>query len=275
MSWASELFSGSDPQQIVPPTPEQAANYYRQVKANNPGYYETIKASDPEWIAAQGAALSAAPGVVAASAPAPSAAPSGPEVALQRLNDTLGSGFENRLLPDTLDSPFVNAAYTTQRGKADDFIANMLKRGTLTESGRAGAIGALDTQAGGIRSKLNDLGSALLTADRGRLTNLANAKRAEAQQTPTGADYDPSGALNAINAAGVDYAGSFGNRFNASLPTGDLFDTSGIGAASGGVTSPQNVAFDPYAQEGGKLTTGLGDNVAPAASDKKRRTSVF
>jgi len=137
------------------------------------------------------------------------------------------------------------------------------------------AIKALDTQAGGVQSKLNALSSALLQGDRANLTNLANAKREAAQGTPVGTEFDPTPYVNEINAAGQGYAGSFGNRFNASLPPGDLFDTSGLASAGGAVTRPQNISFDPYAQEGGTLSTGLDDQGAPAPAEKKRRTTVF
>jgi len=274
MSWLSDVFSDSSAPQIVPPTATQVANYYKDVKANNPAYYETIKANDPDYIASQQAAAYAAPAAAAAAAPV-SVAPTGPEVALKQLNDTLGSGFESRYLPDTLDDPFINTALTSGRSKADEFIQNMLKRGVLNESGRGNAVKALDTQTGGITSKLNALGSALISSDRANLTNLANQKRAQAQGTPVGTEFDPTPLVNEIASTGQGYAGSFGTRFNASLPPGDLYDTSGIGAASGAVTGPQNVSYDPYAVEGGQLSTGLDDQAPAVPAEKKRRTTVF
>jgi len=275
MSWLSELFGGGGSAgAVVPPTAEQVGNYYRQVKANNPAYYEQIKQSDPEWIAAQ-SAPAPAPAPDPGPAPAPAPTPFDPAVSLQKLNEGLGSGFESRLLPDTLDDPFVNTALTKGRGTADEFISNMLRRGTLSDTGGIKARASLDKQTPGATNKLNDISMALLNADRGKLTNLANAKRAGAQQA--GPSYDPSGDINEINTTGQGFAGSFGDRFNAALPAGDLYDVSGLGAAGGGVTSPQNVQYDPYAQEGGKLNTGLqatgGEQAAP--TKKKRTTAVF
>jgi len=263
---------------FTPDTSAKTQGYYDAVKASNPTYYETIKSQDPRYIAERQAAQqqeALANAIAGAAGPAATVAPTGPQVALKQLNDALGSGFESRLLPDTLDDSFVNTALTSGRGKADEFIQNMLKRGTLTESGRGSAIKALDTQAGGVQSKLNALSSALLQGDRANLTNLANAKREAAQGTPVGTEFDPTPYVNEINAAGQGYAGSFGNRFNASLPPGDLFDTSGLASAGGAVTRPQNISFDPYAQEGGTLSTGLDDQGAPAPAEKKRRTTVF
>jgi len=273
MSLLSELFGGgSSIGAVVPPTAEQVANYYRQVKANNPAYYEQIKASDPEWQAEQQAGAVAS---VGAPAPAPTPPPFDPAVSLQKLNEGLGPNFESRLLPDTLDDPFVSSALTKGRGTADELISNMLRRGTLSDTGGTRARAALDKQTPGATSKLNDISMALLNADRGKLTSLANTKRAGAQAAGEG--YDPSGDIGEINTTGQGFAGSFGDRFNAAVPSGGLYDVSGLGASGGGVTGPQNVSYDPYAQEGGKLNTGLqatgGEQAAP--TKKKRTTAVF
>jgi hypothetical protein len=276
MSWLSDVFSDSSPTQIQRPDPTQVQNYYDAMEKNNPTLYEQVGQYDDPARASKLAAKAAA---AANTSVAPTAAPApiagGPDVALMRLNEALGQGFESRFEPDTVASPFVQSALASQRGRANDFISNMLKRGTLTESGRGKAVSALDLQTPGVQSKLSDLSTALLNADRANLTNLANVKRGQAQQTPLGTEYDPSSAINELTQAGQGYAGSFGGRFNAVLPPGDLFDTSGLGVAGGGVTSPQNVSYDPYAVEGGKLTTGLGDTSTPPPSSTKRRTSVF
>ena len=235
--------------------------------------YETIKQNDPEYIASQQATAFAQPAAAAATPTAP--APVGSEMALQRLNEALGSDFETRYEPDTVASPFVQNALSSSRSKADDFIANMLKRGVLSETGRAGAAKTLDTQSSGVSSKLGGLSAALLAGDRANLTNRANEARTAAQGIRDDQAYDPSSVLGDLATLGQSQASTFGSRYNAALPPGDLFDTSGIAGAGGGVTSPQNVLYDPYAVEGGKLSTGLGDTTTAPAADKKRRTSVF
>jgi hypothetical protein len=274
MSWLSDVFSGDSPQVIAQPTQDQVANYYRTVKQNNPVGYELIKAQDPAYIAeqqAQAFSRASTPDV-----PAPrTVAPTGPQVALKQLNDVLGSDFESRFEPSTVGDPFVQSALTSGRSKADEFISNMLRRGTLTESGRAGAIDVLNRQTPTVQSRLGGISTGLLTSDRARLTELANAARGTAQQTQEGTEFDPTPLVNQIASAGQSQAGTFGARFNASLPPGDLFDVSGVAEAGGGVTGPRNIQFDPYAQEGGKLTTGLSDTGAPPPSSSKRRTSVF
>jgi hypothetical protein len=194
--------------------------------------------------------------------------------ALQQLNDALGSGFESRYEPDTVASPFEASALTSGRSKADDFISNMLKRGTLTESGRAGATSALDLQTPGIQTKLQNIGSGILSSDRSNLTNVANNLRGSVGGT-SGEGFDPTPLVNQIASTGAAQSGTFGDRFNASLPPGDLFDTSGIASAGGGVSAPENIQFDPYSQEGGKLNTGLDDSSSVLPSGGRRRTSVF
>jgi hypothetical protein len=262
---------------FTPDTSVKTQGYYDTVKANNPTMYETIKNQDPKYIAEQQAASKdkalqdaiAAAGAGSTDTVAPTVVD--PGAALQRFNESLGSGFESRLLPDTLDDPFIDRTITSGRNKADAFIENMLKRGTLTTSGRSGAINALDKQSGSVRSRLNELGNVLLGNDRGRLTNLANTKR----QLASDPSFDPMAAINDITTTGQGYAGTFGDRFASSLPPGDLFDTSGLSTAGGAVTGPQNISFDPYAQSGGTLKTGLGDQISTPPSTKKRTTAVF
>lgn len=273
MSWLSELFSSSSNNTPTPPppTPEQVQAYYDQVKIYNPAYYETVKMSDPKYLESLNAPQ---PGSTPTPGPAP-APVGGPSVALQRLNDALGSDVESRYLPDTLDDPFVSSAVSAGRGKADEFINNMLKRGTLTEQGRQSATGLLDAQTAGATKKISDYGAGLLGTDRANITNLINTGRQQASATPEGTEFDPTALVNQIAAAGQGSASSFGDRFASGLPAGDLFDTSGIGGVGGAVTSPQNIQFDPYSQEGGKLNTGLDSTSTAAAPKKKRTTAVF
>ena len=289
MSWLSELFGGGSNTGAVAVQPSQYTEQDWQglrpaemggvpnprQGAAVPGLYDSIKQYDPKWIALQNAS-NAAPAPAPAPAPTPPPAPvgGGPEEALQKLNAALGSGFENTYLPDTLDDPFINTALAKGRSSADDFISNMIKRGTLSGPAEAKARAALDAQTPGVTSKLGGIGSTLLGTDRTNLTNFANTQRGVAQQTPAGADFDPTPLVNQIAQTGQGYAGTFGDRFNAALPAGDLYDTSGIGSLSGAVTSPKNVAYDPYAVEGGKLKSGLEDSGEPAPK-KKRTTEVF
>lgn len=248
---------------FTPDTSVKTQGYYDTVKATNPTMYETIKSQDPKYIAQQQASAAdraLQESIATAAGPDTSTATPSPDASNARdVLQRLGTGFESRLLPDALTSPFVSSAISSGRSKADQFIANMLKRGTLSPVGRAGATAALDTQAGNVRSRLDELGRTLLGADRAKLTDLANR----------------DATFEDINAAGQGFAGSFGSRFNAALPPGDLFDTSGLAAAGGAITGPQNISFDPYAQAGGTLKTGLGDTTPAPASGRKRTTAVF
>jgi hypothetical protein len=150
----------------------------------------------------------------------------------------------------------------------------MLKRGTLSEAARGKAISALDTQTPNAQTRLQNVGTGVLSSDRANLMNLANSLRGSVGGT-SGEGFDPSPLVNQIASLGQSQSSTFGDRFNQGLPPGDLFDTSGIAGASGAVTGPNNVSYDPYSQEGGKLTTGLSDSNAAPPSSTKRRTSIF
>lgn len=272
MSWLSEMWSSDSPATTLPPaTPEQQQQYFDQIKVVNPTYYnQVLKFSDPKWKAEQQAASVTG----AASGPAVAAPVGGSALALQSLNDSLGSGFESRYLPDSVDDSAVASTVSGQRDKANAYIANMLKRGTLTEAGRGTAVKALDTQTPNVRSRIQQLSDTILAGGRNQLTDIANTGRQTAAGTPEGSVFDPSGVLGQLSNTSSAFSSGYGSKLASSLPAGvDYFDTSGIGAS--GVTRPNNVSVDPYAVEGGNLNTGLDDDSASSSPKKQRRTTVF
>ena len=274
MSWLSELFGGSSSTQIVPPSAEQVANYYRQVKANNPAYYETIKQSDPEWINSQ--AIGSTPTLTpeAAAPPPPPPSYSGP-TAEAKLQGLLPSGFENTLIPGSVASPYIGSTASSARAKAQDYIQNMLRRGTLTDTGRATALQKLGEQDPGVTSKLTGISDTLLANERAKLRGIANEGYGAAAGQ-SGETFDPSPYQTRANTEASQFLQGFPSSFASSVgDIGALYDTSGLGAAGGAVTSPANVSYDPYAVEGGKLTSGTGADEQRPAAQKKRSTAVF
>jgi hypothetical protein len=168
----------------------------------------------------------------------------------------LASGFEMGLLPDTFDDPFIESSMTAGRAKADDYINNMLARGTTTATGADAARAALAAQDPTVRSQISDISNTLLNQEREKLRS-----------------FGPGGDINPAQAEASAFQGGFGGALSGALPA-DLYSTSGLGGAAGAATNSRNITLDPYASEGG-LKTGLTDPEAKAPGAKKRTTAVF
>jgi hypothetical protein len=243
MSWLSDLFGGGGGQG---PGEQQWALYNAEVKRLQDQFYAQEAAKEQERLRLVDEANQSAAG-----------AAGGRNVGGQFM---FNPGFENTYVPSTLTDPFEESAFQTGRTKATDFIGNMVRRGTLTESGRQSAMDILGGQETGIRNRLNDIGNVLLENEKAKLRGLAAG----------GSQPSDIATESAAFQAGLPGA------YQSALPAGDLFDVSTIGTQAGGVsgaqTSPQ---LDPYAAEGGQLKTGLeeGEPARPAA--KKRSTAVF
>jgi hypothetical protein len=181
----------------------------------------------------------------------------GTNVGLPKGPTPLAEGFEMGLLPSTFADPFIESTATAGRSKADEFINNMLKRGTTTASGADAARASLSAQDPTVRSQIANISNSLLDQERAKLRG-----------------YGPGGDINPAQAEATAFQGGFGDLLAGSLPAGDLYNTSGLGGAAGAATNSRNVTLDPYAVEGG-LKTGLADAAAKGTANKKRTTAVF
>lgn len=285
MSWLSENVTGdgsftgtgADPNTFTP-------QYWTTVKSSNPTYYNSIKQYDPAFRAEQQAADAAAAGAATAGATGTAAAsnpiatgPTQGESAATALNSLLqafgGTAGGASFVPGTLDDSAISGVFNTQRGKAQDYIGNLLKRGVVTESGQKSGLASLSGQEPGVRSRLNDVGNLLLEQERGKVRGIYNEGAQAAGQVSAGGTFDPTPYSQRAQSDVSGFAGGLSDAIAASVG-GDLFDTSGLSGSSGAPASGQtNLDLDPYAAPGGKLTTGLESGGAPAT--KRRSTAVF
>ena len=151
----------------------------------------------------------------------------------------------------------------------------MLKRGVVTESGRAGALNKLSEQDPGVTNKLTGISNTLLENERAKLRGIAGEGYGAAAGQ-SGEFFDPSSYQSRANTDASAFLQGFPASFASSVgDVGSLYDTSGLGAAGGAATGGQTVGFDPYAVEGGKLSTGTGTDDQGTARPKKRSTAVF
>ena len=251
MSWLSELFSGGSKQTITPPNPAALAAFYNDMETSDPASYAQFGPTyDPNYASKQAAKNAAS---IAASTPAPSpfapaSSPGGPT--------PLAAGYANELIPSSFASPFVDSSIAKSREEADAFINNMLKRGTTTASGADAARASLTSQDPNVRSQIENISNTLLEQGRSGLGS-----------------YGPAGDLAGATAAAQAFQGGFGGALSGAVPAG-LYNTADLTGASGAVSGPRNVSYDPYASEGG-LKTGLTDPEAKVPGTKKRTTAVF
>jgi hypothetical protein len=192
--------------------------------------------------------------------------------ALSSLGGTFAPEFERSLIPSTYDDPFIASAYASERGKADEYLNNLLKRGVITQAGYTGGQQAVGEQEAGVRSQLQTLGDQLLEAQRGKLTDVANRARGTASTLELGQTFDPNIYSNELNTTVGDIGSQFGDLYSASAPKG-LFDLSGLASKAGAAQGAQNLAFDPEALAG--TIPPSEDATANPLTTPKRATSVF
>lgn len=265
-------YGNSTPQQVAQ---GQSTGYITNQSAfGTGGTVDYQGALDAARLAAQGSSSSGSTAAAsAASAPPPPPSYSGP-TATQKLEALLPSGFEQSYVPGGFGQSTLETLVGTGRGKAQEFIDTLLKRKTLTGTGASKAATTLGTQEAGARTKLTELRDALLEKERGTLRGIAGGGYSAAGGQ-SGEFFDPSPYQQQVQSEASRFQGAFpGELTSAAGDVSGLFDTSALGGAGGVVSGPQNIQYDPYAQEGGKLTTGLEETGAPPPS-KKRSTAVF
>lgn len=189
--------------------------------------------------------------------------------ALRRVNETFTPEFEQTALPTTFDDPFVAAKYASERGTADEYLNNLLKRHVITQAGYQGGEAEAEKQAGGVRSQLADAADAMLAAQRSRYTDIANRARNTASTLDIGQTFDPSVYTNELNTAGTDFANTFGDKYSAQAPR-NLFDLSALQQKAGAAQGAQNLAFDPMAVSG-----ATGEDTLPIPTRRRQQTAVF
>lgn len=196
---------------------------------------------------------------------------SGP-TARQKLEALLPPGFDVTSLPDTFGSSTVESTRTGAKQKAQDYIANMLRRQTVTPEGAEKASTSLGTQDPAIRQKLSDLANSMIAGERSKLRGIVNEGYAAADKPgETGEFFNATPYQQRVQSElskfQADFPGSYGTQAG-----GVGYDVAGI---SGAVTSPQAIGYDPYAFTGGSIPGGNKDETASQYSQKKRSTSVF
>jgi hypothetical protein len=185
--------------------------------------------------------------------------------AMNSVNQLFAPNYEMTRVPFTLDDPYLSGVEAEQYSNADKIIKNMLDRGVLTTSGYNAASQDLQNQQAGVRSRLNEIGTGVLSSEQQKLRDIANTARQTAGNIQLGQSFDPYSYSSQADQSFNDFIGSLGDQIRAQVP-GQLFNTAGLAAIGGAGQGAGNTAYNPQAAAGiiSDDTTGT-DKTKPAS----------
>jgi hypothetical protein len=169
--------------------------------------------------------------------------------AANQLNQVFSPNFEMNRVPFTLDDPYLAGVESEQYSDADKVIKNMLDRGVLTSSGYQSAQQDLQGQEAGVKSRLNEIGTGLLSGEQQKLRDISNTARQTAGNLQLGQSFDPYSYSSQADQSFNDFIGSLGDQIRAQVP-GKLFNTAGLAAIGGAGQGAGNTAYNPQAAAG-------------------------
>lgn len=168
---------------------------------------------------------------------------------MNQLDSIFAPNFATKRIPFTLDDPYLGSIEAEQRSSADEIIRNMLDRGVITPTGYQAAQGNLDSQAPGVKARLNEIGTNQLSSGQTDLRGVANEARQTASNLRLGQQFDPFEYSSQADSVFNNFIQNLGNNIRAAAP-GNLFQTSGLAAIAGAGQGAQNTPFDPTALAG-------------------------
>jgi hypothetical protein len=145
---------------------------------------------------------------------------------------------------NTSDDALIEQILNEQRGGAEDFATNLLKRGVITDTGYGAATADIGRQAETARGLLGELGSTILGGERSTLENILNQGKQTASTLNLGQSFDPSKIGTNLQSEFDQFMANLPSQFRAQAPT-QLFNTAGLANIAGQAQGPQNLAFKP------------------------------
>ncbi len=186
-----------------------------------------------------------------------------------QLNQIFAPEWEMRRVGMTLDDPYLAGVEGEQYAEADKIIKNMLDRGVLTSGGYTSAQGDLEKQRAGVKSRLNEIGTGLLTKEQQDLRDISNRAKQSASTLQLGSSFDPYSYQGEADADFNDFISTLGDQIRAQVP-GQLFNTAGLAAIGGAGQGLGNTAFNPGAAGGNTEDQTIDDE-----DDTKNPNSIF
>lgn len=174
----------------------------------------------------------------------------GQNKALRDVNQMFGPNWELSKVPLTMDDPYLAAIQATQRQSADSVLRNMLDRGVITQSGFSAGEADLDKQTAGVNSRLNAIGTGVLSDEQNALRQISDTGRQQAQTLKLGQTFDPSTFQNQADQNFSDFIKNLSDTLNSKVGTGNLYSTAGLAGIAGAAQGAGNTVFDPQAAAG-------------------------
>jgi hypothetical protein len=187
-------------------------------------------------------------------------------------NQVFSPNFEMTRVPFTLDDPYLSGVESEQYSNADKIIKNMLDRGVLTSSGYGAAQKDLQNQEAGVKSRLNEIGTGLLSGEQQSLRDIGNKARQTAGSVNLGQTFDPYTYSSEADQSFNDFIGSLGDKIRAQVP-GALFNTAGLAAIGGAGQGAGNTGFNPTAASG--VIDDNTDQNTPSTPKQTNPDSIF
>lgn len=133
------------------------------------------------------------------------------------LNQTFTPGYSRNVLPSSASSPYIDQLLGEQFDPLSAGIQNARNRGTLNDSGYAGALSALTNKKSAARATINSLAEGVLGSDRSALDDyISGARTSVGNLSLSGSNaFDPSTYTNtAANMANTDLSNLGGDIRN-------------------------------------------------------------
>jgi len=168
---------------------------------------------------------------------------------------------------DTADDQYINDIVGTQYNDAFGALDRAYKRGALTDTGYKAGLSELGTQRDAATSTANSLGGAVLTRDRGALSDIRGKAVTDAGAYDFGQTYDPNSYVNQYNTKLGGLQGNLKGDIATALQGQNFFD---VGATL------NKAGFAQGAQNTNPLTTDSNspDYLAALGDKDKNKTNT-
>lgn len=166
-----------------------------------------------------------------------------------------GDNFARNLFSDTSDDAVINSILQEQYDPALQTLTNALNRGLINQQGFDAGLASLSGQRTAAQSRLQDLGSGVLSGYRGQLRDIAEEGRTKIAGYNLGDTFDPSGYQTRIGDLSTDLTGRLEGDIRGTLGGEQLFNVNDIIQRSGtaqGVTNSTGTLADVFAERSSK-----------------------
>lgn len=151
-------------------------------------------------------------------------------------------GFENNLIQDTVDDPYIMDVLNTQRTAAQQQLDRAKARGNLDTTGYSGALSRLDEMFKAGTATGQKLGGSVLQGYKEKLRGIGDTARADAGRYELGGSFDPNVYHTQRDNTFKDITSNLEGDLRGALSGTNFFDIGDIitqGGIAQGATNPR------------------------------------